>query len=46
MDWEQIDSLKGLPALGYVAEAILRVVVYDEVTGTLEPLPGECEVFD
>lgn len=29
-----------------MAEAILRIVVYDELTGNLEPVPGELETFD
>jgi hypothetical protein len=46
MDWETFEEVEGLPAIGYVADAVLRSVVYDHVTGSLEPAPGECEVFD
>lgn len=35
-----------MPEISYVAEAILRIVVYDELTGNLEPVPGELETFD
>lgn len=35
-----------MPEIGYVADIILRRISYDEITGILEPVFGQNEVFD
>jgi hypothetical protein len=46
MEWDELDKLKGLPEISYVGDSVFRMINYDEISGTIEPVPGECEVFD
>jgi hypothetical protein len=42
----EIGKLEGLPQIGYVADIILRRISYEQITGNLEPMPGQNEIFD
>lgn len=46
MKWEQLDKIKGLPLISQVADQVFRGVKYDEITGNIEPVFGECSIYD
>ena len=41
-----VNTDEGVPQVGYVAESVLRMVSYDDITGLLEPAAGQNEVYD